>query len=89
MFIVECGLSNSVHSVLFMIITCLYNWHWLKSHGSLLIIYLIYVYTVHIYVQRKDSLNIYCLKNLSHVKKTYVIIACAQSIESEVRRESD
>jgi hypothetical protein len=37
----------------------------------------------------KTLQTIYCLKNLSHVTKTYVIIACAQNIESEVIRESD
>ncbi len=64
---------------------------WVELLGTFGIIHghYVYEYFVHIYVQRKDSLNIYCLKNLSHVTKTNVIIACAKSIESEVRRESD
>jgi hypothetical protein len=56
------------------------NWLSLKSHVSLLS-FKIYVLFVYIYVQRKDSLNTYCLKNFSHVTKTYVIITCVKAFK--------
>jgi hypothetical protein len=59
----------------------------IKVKRVTIIIYLIYVEIVNIYVQRKDSLNKLGFEESFTRYKTHVIIACAESIYSEVIRE--